>query len=675
MKKFIFYGMVTLALAFAMSCTPTDDFHQLRHETVIAEITAELPEGDLSYKTTQPVNVSVSFKNHSGEPLQRAYVEIFTQSPYNEEGLKSDLKPLFKGMTDSNGKLSTLLTVQTYVKELFICPSHVGIANEYKIPITSPRNVLKITHEPHNYSASQAVTAGIKTGNLNTLGAWDAQGVPNYLFGQDEITSEFLSLVTAALPENHNLALTRPELFSPTACTNIILQDEGEVYITFLHEGAGFKNTFGFYTYEVGNAPQTAEDIDNLTIIFPNASYAGSGGGLYSGDKVLLGTFPENTVIAWFVAAQGWTTSPVGTGAYKVYSDSYLNPENTPDLQQHAVMLHDQNTNRYIIGFEDLKRSYSGCDNDFNDVVFYATVTPEDAVLDDDIIDIQDPIDSDGDGVTDDNDDYPNDPELAFDNYSVNSTLAYEDLWPSEGDYDFNDLVLSYQFNQITNAQNLVAKIDAKMSIRAIGAGFHNGFALQMPIAPTLIASVSGAEFSPDNYFNIAGNGTELNQNQTVIPIFDDAQYFFDNRGMVNVHRNSTFVQPDTFNLSIELLQPVSLNDLGNVPYNPFIVKNGDRRIEIHLSGMMPSALMNTALFGSSDDDSNLESGRSYITQEGKPWAINIAGEFYHPYESVRIEEGYLKFQEWANSGGTLYQDWYLDLPGYRNMSQLYPQP
>jgi hypothetical protein len=34
-------------------------------------------------------------------------------------------------------------------------------------------------------------------------------------------------------------------------------------------------------------------------------------------------------------------------------------------------------------------------------------------------------------------------------------TLAFEDLWPSTGDYDFNDLVVDYDFKIIKTIKNL----------------------------------------------------------------------------------------------------------------------------------------------------------------------------------------------------------------------------
>ncbi|MBZ0243027.1 MAG: LruC domain-containing protein, partial [Bacteroidales bacterium] len=59
-------------------------------------------------------------------------------------------------------------------------------------------------------------------------------------------------------------------------------------------------------------------------------------------------------------------------------------------------------------------------------------------------------------------------------------TLAFEDLWPYKGDYDFNDLVLDYQFEIVTTTTNHVEKVIATMTIKAFGASFENGFGFQL---------------------------------------------------------------------------------------------------------------------------------------------------------------------------------------------------
>ncbi|RZL02629.1 MAG: LruC domain-containing protein, partial [Pedobacter sp.] len=74
--------------------------------------------------------------------------------------------------------------------------------------------------------------------------------------------------------------------------------------------------------------------------------------------------------------------------------------------------------------------------------------------------------DPDGDTVHGTADLYPNDPNKAYNSFSENyfnegSTIAFEDNWPSQGDYDLNDLGIRYQHKVITNAQNKVVRIEA----------------------------------------------------------------------------------------------------------------------------------------------------------------------------------------------------------------------
>lgn len=72
--------------------------------------------------------------------------------------------------------------------------------------------------------------------------------------------------------------------------------------------------------------------------------------------------------------------------------------------------------------------------------------------------------DVDGDGVSDADDDYPNDASLAYNNYYPDpvekATLAFEDLWPSYGDYDFNDVIIDFSVNTVTNANNDAVKLE-----------------------------------------------------------------------------------------------------------------------------------------------------------------------------------------------------------------------
>jgi len=675
MKKFNNILFLIFGFLFLFSCQQEQNIEPyVRENTLVTELTATLLSSGFEYNTTSNVALSITLANNSNEPLNNVYLKVFAENPEDEYGnYKSTILPVFKGMTDEAGKLDVEFSIPTYATKLFVYPEYIGVNSSFELSLVSKKTTLVFNNETDNIKFDATLEKGFVAG-LITLGTWNTLGVPNYLCGQDVVSKDFLKRVNATLPEKKSLPETSPLFFNSNVTTNLILNEKSDVYITFLHEGAGMTNAFGYYTYEIGQEPKNVLDINNLTVIFPNSSYLKSGGGLFSGDKVYLGEFPKNTVIAWVLVAQGWNNNTLTSGYYKVYSDKWLNPETNENLKQHSVLVYDPETKRYVIGFEDLNRQKSS-DNDFNDIVFYATVTNENAVSGDGIVNINDLVDTDGDGVGDLNDDYPNDPTLAFNNISDWSTLVYEDLWPTKGDYDFNDLVLAYRINQISNAQNKVVKILNKMSIRAIGAGFHNGFAIQFPINPTNVEYVKGTLFNTSNYFQISANGTELNQSTTVIPIFNDAYFAFTQKGMKNVYKDSPFEQPDTFEVEIKFSVPQSFSSLGGLPFNPFIIKNGNRNIEIHLPYKLPTDLADNSLFGSQDDNTNLALGKTYITKDNKPWALNLAGEFYHPYEKNNISGAYLKYNEWATSNGLLFPDWYLDIDGYKDMSKIYPRP
>nr|WP_298928612.1 LruC domain-containing protein [uncultured Allomuricauda sp.] len=264
--------------------------------------------------------------------------------------------------------------------------------------------------------------------------------------------------------------------------------------------------------------------------------------------------------------------------------------------------------------------------------------------------------DTDGDGITDSNDEYPDDADKAFEQFTPSKygwgTLAFEDLWPFLGDYDFNDTAVNYRFVAVLNADNMAVQLDVHFEVTSDGAGLINAFGIELEsIAPSLIESVTGTVLTED-FINVASNGVEQGQNRAVIILFDD------NHAMLNV--------PTT--VAIKFTTPITTTQLGLAPFNPFIIVNGDRGKEIHLPNRFRTTLgVNDTTVGgvNRDEDGN------YKTDTGLPWAINIMHNFKPPKENIPVNQAYNFFNEWATSGGTLFQDWYKDSAGYRNESVL----
>jgi len=287
----------------------------------------------------------------------------------------------------------------------------------------------------------------------------------------------------------------------------------------------------------------------------------------------------------------------------------------------------------------------------------------------------EEPDDNDGDGVPNSTDDYPEDPDKAYNNFGpgedVYGTLAYEDLWPRKGDYDFNDVVIDYNYNIVTNASNKVVEVNSNFILKATGAGYLNGFAYELPIDQSKIVSVTGQELS-DNIFTINDNGTEAGQNNAVIIVFDDAHTLFNEEGFVNTIPDLTYYEPVSIKVVVEVDGSIEISDLGTSPYNPFIIANQQRGYEVHLSGQANTSLADESLFGTDQDDSNISSNKYYQTSNNLPWAIHLPISFDYPEETVSIEQAHLKFVEWAESGGSSYPDWYLNEAGYRDSNLVY---
>jgi hypothetical protein len=220
--------------------------------------------------------------------------------------------------------------------------------------------------------APPAVTIPVKfTGTTyKTLGPYDNNGKPVNMEAPDAISNGLLNFLHTTLPERTNLETTHPELLSSSAIGDIVVTQKTELHATFVSEGALYANAIAFYTYPTNSPPASAADIRLITYIFPNA---GANTTLVAGSKVDIGSFDAGTSVGFVLMKNAWDGSvkSLNTDVVHYCSDDVLNPEVDPKLKKHAVLLDYAPESKTLIGFEDVDRTYAGCDNDFNDVVFY----------------------------------------------------------------------------------------------------------------------------------------------------------------------------------------------------------------------------------------------------------------------------------------------------------------
>lgn len=88
-----------------------------------------------------------------------------------------------------------------------------------------------------------------------------------------------------------------------------------------------------------------------------------------------------------------------------------------------------------------------------------------------------------------------------------------------------------------------------------------------------------------------------------------------------------------------------------------------------------PTELVDPSYFGQKEDDSDPAIGRYYVSVTNLPWVIEIPERFEWAKENADILTAYLKFQEWAESSGQLYPNWYEDEAGFRDDANIYEPP
>lgn len=172
---------------------------------------------------------------------------------------------------------------------------------------------------------------------------------------QVDISTEELNEIQSLLPESQ----VNGAFVNTGIDPNLRLLEDAEISITFIDEGAGYKNSFGYFLFD--------DDLNILseTTIFANASELYGGGTLLPGDTVDLGLFEAGTNIGFWLQGNGYN-DPNGHTYYTL--DQY-----NPDGERHVAVIADVVNEQIVLGVEDL---FNLGDQDYNDIVFTITASP-----------------------------------------------------------------------------------------------------------------------------------------------------------------------------------------------------------------------------------------------------------------------------------------------------------
>lgn len=236
--------------------------------------------------------------------------------------------------------------------------------------------------------------------------------------------------------------------------------------------------------------------------------------------------------------------------------------------------------------------------------------------------------------------------------YSSDTYIIFEDLWPSKGDYDFNDLVAKTTLYWVRGKSNYITEISGDCNIENIGAGMGIGLGYEL-----LEANGAKLTYLDDVITEITGMAEKDEAVANGVILFRKVQEV----GKTELK----------FTLKIK---EKSFKDFAFVPY---LFRTESYSQQIRPFGAPPTKSENMSLFKTKDDASPASwqwspgsdfvyplTGTSafYRTKDNHPWGIEFIAKTFKPSpEKTSITEIYPRFSEWAESGGKSARDWYLD--------------
>lgn len=632
--------------------------------------TPEPGEGAFDYATTVNIPLSVDYSMKGNKALFEVYAENpLEKSTDGAVVKKGNVRSILKTYTDRDSKYSGVVNLPTATGKVWLYSESYGLPTCVEAEVTSAGISFELNAflKKHESSQQQNQIAGAQVPqtrggstldnmlNVQTpLGGYDRNGKPDYLetvFA--DVPDGLMNRVQNVLmPGNDN-----SDYAKPAEQVNIKLTQNASLTLVFLSELGQWANSIGYYYYDSNNPPTTLDAFLDLPkyVVFPNCSmynYTEDYIGTYCppmqpGMQVKLkyygkngqasDVFPVGLTVGWFIMPHGFNTyngkliKPTNFDTFKA-SNSIFNSFNKDE--RFCVSLYDKASGKTVIGFED------GADKDYKDVLFYLDADPESAVTDPDRP-VIDPGEEQYPDVTGD---------------PLEGTLAFEDLWPSQGDYDMNDVVVAYSTTFTTDKDNKLIAIKDVFTPLHSGGSLKSAFGYQLDMPATAVKSVTID--NPSSSAQTTG-GLELNQSKAVIMLFDD------------IHQA---VAQGSITVEIELDGSVSMDKATRKSlYNPFICVSsegfapGAVRKEVHLTNYAPTSLADPYPFGRNDDKSSVDTQGNptgpyyYVTADLHPFAIDLPIINYHiPVESVKIDDFYPDFTGWVTSKGEKNKEWYL---------------
>lgn len=677
------------ACVVAISCKDDDEFFDRGNDSAVDEVA-----NTFDFSTKQSVDLIVDYS--SFKTYGPVWFSVYSVNPIVNEDTGYDyvdetIEPLYQAYTDNDGKFDATITLPAYAKVLHIVTGDfmVGLRRNVTEVVNGEAKIKALKETPFMSRATRAPGTGTSTKDLTNLynisyiinhstgkntderiyndwhtplGTWNsATGRPDYLLdpataapGLIFTEEEFAGLYDTA-KKALNSGTTCKEKYRASA--DLTLIKESEVSITALGSMTCWNSSLGYYYYKAEQPPTKPSDL-NIIMLFPNTQdgqrdlswdyqnnigtvrgdavqlmyYPNIANGDYSGATT---TFPKGTKIGFILKPNGWAgqgkdycSKKTATyfwnknmniwaasteGLSYCRNNGYKLPNPNGEARTAKFSYKSPNGNNYaIVSFED------ACDDsDYDDLLF--ALNPKNAFVE--LAEVE---------------------ENKTTTYGV---YAFEDRWPSAGDYDMNDIVVDYKQEMFFKDGNVNKQIFSLTT-------YQNYVELKSGLALKLVKNATPSKIITKKM----SPGAEA----TTVSYTVDGDYYY-------LTEDITAELGTTYIFEIQYSSSQKLEKLAKI--QPFIYRPeaDGKQWELHLPHEAPSPKMNSSYFGTEADCTR---GTNYYVRKGEyPFAFYLENgkvEYFlnnilkRENENIHIDYFFPEFLQWSVSKGKKNADWYL---------------
>ncbi len=205
----------------------------------------------------------------------------------------------------------------------------------------------------------------------------------------------------------------------------------------------------------------------------------------------------------------------------------------------------------------------------------------------------------------------------------------FEDLFPSQGDYDFNDIMLETKITLDAKKGEVNGRVNTTI--------YHKGGTLPVKLGLQFFSVKGNKEYTEINSEEITLSLKINDDDQGSLVVDDKDRWIIETPAIGNTIEVTYFITDRTNNI----------NQLWISWY--IIVSQGEDQEEIHSSG-----------FPSTKNRKFEIPQKDFMTAGNLPWGMEIETEtFYIPGENELFLNVFPDFKEWAESDGVKNKDWY----------------